>query len=596
MTALLTIAIKYEQDVVAVRQRARQIAARLGFDGPDQVRIATAVSEIARNAFGYAKGGKVEFHVDQQSRPQALMVRVTDEGPGIPALQAVLEGRYTSQTGMGLGIVGARRLMDECVIHSGPGKGTQVELIKRLPAAAPLVTASSLARVVDELVAHPAQTGYDEVQQQNQELLRALQEVRERQQELLHVNRELEDTNRGVVALYAELDENADSLRRADESKTRFLSNMGHEFRTPLNSIRGLTRLLLDHMDGPLSDEQEKQVRLIRKASEDLSTMVDDLLDLAKIEAGRVEVHPTSFTINDLFSTLRGMLRPLLVAESVRLIFEEGDRDYTLHTDEGKLSQILRNFVSNALKFTERGEVRVTAAPMDDEGAIAFFVSDTGIGIAPEDQERVFEEFTQIENPLQKRIKGTGLGLPLCRRLASLLGGRVELKSEAGIGSTFAAIIPVRYRDAEQARAEIPLAPPQLSLLAGDSPVEPATVLIIDDEAPARYFLAKLLAQCAVRVHEAGDGFAGLESARAKPPDLIFLDVRMPGQSGAEVLLDLKADPATAAIPVVVMSSLSLEEIGQYDFQAAAAIVRKDQLSTESVRGLLMQASIPCER
>jgi signal transduction histidine kinase len=596
MTALLTMAIKYEQDVVAVRQRARQIAARLGFDGPDQVRIATAVSEIARNAFGYAKGGKVEFHVDVQSRPQALLVRVTDEGPGIPALEAVLEGRYTSQTGMGLGIVGARRLMDECVIQSDPGKGTQVQLTKQLPAAAPLVTASSLARVVDELVAHPAQTGYDEVQQQNQELLRALQEVRERQQELLQVNRELEDTNRGVVALYAELDENADSLRRADESKTRFLSNMGHEFRTPLNSIRGLTRLLLDRMDGPLSDEQEKQVRLIRKAAEDLSTMVDDLLDLAKIEAGRVEVHPTTFTINDLFSTLRGMLRPLLIAESVRLIFEEADRDYALHTDEGKLSQILRNFVSNALKFTERGEVRVTAAPMGDEGAMAFFVSDTGIGIPPEDQERIFEEFTQIENPLQKRIKGTGLGLPLCRRLAALLGGRVELKSEPGIGSTFVAVIPSHYRDAEQARAESLLQAPQLSLLAEGGPLAPVTVLIIDDEAPARYFLAKLLAQCAVNVREAGDGFAGLENARANPPQLIFLDVRMPGKSGAEVLLDLKADPATAAIPVVVMSSLSLEEIGQHAFQAAAAIVRKDQLSTEFVRGLLVQASIPCER
>jgi signal transduction histidine kinase len=585
MSALLTIAIKYEQDVVAVRQRARQIAALLGFDGPDQVRIATAVSEIARNAFGYAKGGKAEFLVDLQSRPQALTVRVTDEGPGIPALQAVLEGRYTSRTGMGLGIVGARRLMDECAIHSDLGKGTQVELTKRLPAAASLVTASSLARVIDELVAHPAQTGYDEVQQQNQELLRALQEVRERQEELLRVNRELEDTNRGVVALYAELDENADSLRRADESKTRFLSNMGHEFRTPLNSIRGLTRLLLDRIDGPLSDEQEKQVRLIRKAAEDLSTMVDDLLDLAKIEAGRVEVHPSSFTINDLFSALRGMLRPLLIAESVRLVFEEADRDHTLYTDEGKLSQILRNFVSNALKFTERGEVRVTAAPMSDEGAMAFLVSDTGIGIAREDQERIFEEFTQIENPLQKRIKGTGLGLPLCRRLASLLGGRVELKSEPGIGSTFAAIIPLHYRDAEQPLAQTPPQPPQWSLSSADGP----SVLIIDDEAPARYFLAKLLAQCAVNVREAGDGSAGLESARTNPPHLIFLDVRMPGRGGAEVLLDLKADPATAAIPVVVMSSLSLEEIGQHDFQAAAAIVRKDQLSTEFVRGLLAQ-------
>src|SRR3954451_15790378 len=161
MTGLLTLALKYEQDVVTVRQRARQVAARLGFDSQDQVRIATAVSEIARNAFSYAGGGKVEFHVDVQASPQAMIIRIVDEGPGIPDLDAVLTGRYQSRTGMGLGIVGARRLMDECDIRSQLGNGTEIRLAKSLPETAPPVTAASLARVIDELIAKQPQTAYE---------------------------------------------------------------------------------------------------------------------------------------------------------------------------------------------------------------------------------------------------------------------------------------------------------------------------------------------------------------------------------------------------------------------------------------------------
>ena len=585
MSALLTLALKYEQDVVAVRQRSRQIALQLGFGSQEQVRIATAVSEIARNAFAYAHGGKVEFHVQTQPR-QALVVLVVDQGPGIADLQTVLDGRYRSRTGMGLGILGARRLMDECEIRSEPGRGTEIRLAKRLPKTAASLTTSTLAQLVDELVTRPPQTPYDEVQQQNQELLLAVEEIRQRQEELLRLNRELEDTNRGVVALYAELDEKADSLRRADESKTRFLSNMGHEFRTPLNSIRGITRLLLDRIDGPLSEEQDKQLRFIRKAAEDLSTMVDDLLDLAKIEAGRIEVRPTEFTVNELFSAMRGMLRPLLVTESVRLVFEDLDYAEPLLTDEGKLSQILRNFISNALKFTELGEVRVRATLVEDERAVRFLVSDTGIGIAPEDRERIFEEFVQIENPLQTRVKGTGLGLPLCRRLANLLGGRVELHSEPGVGSTFSVIIPLHYQ-------AVPGAPGA----AGKSPVDadrmtPPVVLLIDDEEPARYVLAKLLSGYGVQIHEASDGVMGLQSARHARPQLIFLDIRMPGKSGAEVLADLKADPNTSTIPVVMVSSLILGEDDKRQLAGAVAILRKDELSADVLRDTLAQASL----
>lgn len=263
----------------------------------------------------------------------------------------------------------------------------------------------------------------EEVQQQNRELLRTLEELRARQTELAQLNRELEDTNRGVVALYAELDERADYLQRASELKTRFLSNMSHEFRTPLNAILSLSRLLLDHSDGELSTEQEKQVTFIQRSAEDLSVLVNDLLDLARVEAGKIVVRAGEFEVSTLFSALRGMLRPMLVGNSVDLVFEDTAGLPVMYTDESKISQILRNFISNALKFTERGEVRVSAALTEDGQAVLFSVADTGIGIASEDHELIFEEWTQVDSPLQRKAKGTGLGLPLSRKLSELLGG-----------------------------------------------------------------------------------------------------------------------------------------------------------------------------
>ena len=322
---------------------------------------------------------------------------------------------------------------------------------------------------------------FEEIQQQNQELLRTLEELQKRQAELKQLNRELEDTNRGVVALYAELDEKAASLQRANELKTRFLSNISHEFRTPLNSIVSLSRFLLERMDGELTPEQEKQVKFIRKSGEGLSELVNDLLDLAKVEAGKTVVHPSEFEVSDLFGALRGMLRPLLADNSsISLVFEEPIGIPMLRTDEGKVAQILRNFISNALKYTEHGEVRVAAA-MGSGNTVIFSVADTGIGIAPEDQERIFEEFIQLDNSMQKRVKGTGLGLPLSRKLAELLGGSVSVKSELNVGSTFFAVIPLVYSDVTE-NAQEPKVSWQLDKLNTLVKRPQQKLLIIDEE------------------------------------------------------------------------------------------------------------------
>jgi signal transduction histidine kinase/CheY-like chemotaxis protein len=543
---LIAVAVRQEHDVVNARQRARQIARVLGFEAQDQARVATAVSEIVRNAFRYAGGGEVEFSVEGERAPQLLQVQVRDRGKGIPHLQAVLDGKYSSATGMGLGIVGARRLMDHFSIVP-TSAGTTVTLQKLLPPQAGAVTAPDAGRIAQALAAEAAASPIEEVQQQNRELLRTLQDLRERQDELEAVNRELEDTNRGVVALYAELEERADFLRRADETKSRFLSNMSHEFRTPLNSIRALTQILLERADGPLTAEQEVQLNFVRGAALSLGDLVDDLLDIAKIEAGKVDVRPTQFSVEELFSALRGMLRPLLVSDKVALRFDPAPGLPLLVSDEGKVSQILRNLISNALKFTERGEIRVGAHLIEDGARIEFTVADTGIGIAAEDQERIFEEFVQVRSPVQTRVKGTGLGLPLCRRLAGVLGGAISLESSLGVGSVFSVRLPLRV---PSALPEFPVSPEKLAVDPRSIPV-----LVVEDKADEQLVYEKLLGGTSYAAIPAHNLRQAGEAVRRARPAAILLDIQLGFETTWKWLGELKSDPAYAALPVVIVTS-----------------------------------------
>jgi signal transduction histidine kinase len=278
--------------------------------------------------------------------------------------------------------------------------------------------------------------------------------VQRQGEQLAGLETELAETNRGVVALYAELDDRAEQLRHASELKSRFLSYVSHEFRTPLNSIAGLTSILLQRLDGPLNEEQERQIRFVATCANELSEMIDVLLDLAKVEAGRITVSPAWFEMVDLFSALRGMFKPILASADVELVFEEPPDVVPLYTDHQKLAQILRNFISNALKFTTEGSVSVSAAFEFDGGMVTFSVVDTGIGIPKEKQAELFQDFMQLDTLLQKPLRGSGLGLSLSKRLALLLGGSVALDSEPGVGSTFSVTIPTHLPGHEGAPFE----------------------------------------------------------------------------------------------------------------------------------------------
>jgi signal transduction histidine kinase len=577
---LLNLEVRVEYDIVMARQRARQIAALLGFALLDQTRIATATSEIARNAVQYAGGGRVEFSVEIRPAP-AFAIRVRERGPGIKDLQQILDGQYVSSSGLGLGIVGARRLMDRFAIESVPGGGATVVLAKNLPSRATALTPQELGKISAELAKNAPQGLLEELQQQNQELLNTLQELRDSQAEIAQMHsRELDETNRGVLALYTELDDGTKALQRLSDLKSRFLSEMSHELRSPLNSIKGLTGFLLARTDGELSPEQEKQVQFIRQAAEGLSTLVDDVLDVAKVEAGKATVRNGSFEINDLFDSLQGTIRPMVDHQSVSLIFDKSVDIPTFLSDEGKIAQILRNFLTNAVKFTERGQIRVSARRGAGD-VVIFSVKDSGIGIAADDLKRIFEEYGQIENPLQRRVKGIGLGLPLTRKLAQLIGGSVSVQSEPGVGSTFFATIPrVFRRDGEHETSA--------HLLSEVYPTEvppPKKALIVDDGERDRYLIkGTLTALGRFEIIEADHGEEGLRHAHSLKPDVIFLDLILPDMTGFEILDRLKSDVETRDIPVIINTSRILDENDRGRLVAlTAAILAKGNESRDQV-------------
>ncbi|MBR0869015.1 response regulator [Bradyrhizobium tropiciagri] len=575
---IVTVPIENEADVVTVRQRAHRLAELLGFERQDQTRIATAVSELARNAFSYAGGGRAEFILDPTPMPQVFHVRISDKGPGIADVQTILDGQYRSKSGMGLGILGARRLMDHFKIESKPGKGTIVEVGHVLPDRAAAITRAKLGDASATLKRDSSSDPLEVLRQQNRELLQSLDEIRRKEEESKQLDQELSDTNRGVVALYAELDERAEQLRHASELKTKFLSNMSHEFRTPLNSVLALSRLLLDRIDGDLTPEQERQVGYIRRSAESLLELVNDLLDLAKVEAGKVDVKPSAFTVGELFGGLRGALKPLLTGHAVELIFDIPDKVPNLFTDEAKVTQILRNLISNALKFTEQGEVRVTASFDAAARRVNLSVRDTGIGIAPQDHRRIFEEFSQVDTKIQKRVKGTGLGLPLSRSLAELLGGELILESVLGQGSVFTLSIPPERGDPLRAQR------------AADNARK--RVLLIDDDETFRYVMRQIISnEPRYEFLEAIDGDDGLKVAREQQPDVIILDLQMPTVDGFTVLQELGADSRTSVTPVIVSTSLNVNAELKARLPAGTRVISKNTISRENVSLFLRDAT-----
>lgn len=440
---LVDIAIASDPDVLRARRDAQRIAEGIGIGQEDATRFATAVCEIARRAHvgGFAR---VRFVVERRNdRDQWLMARISGN-PGAIRDVDVMRAEPGAPPPADAATDAALQIVEHVHVYRADDGETVCEVGHPVPASVQPFDLRNAARTATALSEAGSVDPFAEAERRNRELLRALSAQRRSETQIEHLNGELEATNRGVMALYAELDDRAQDLKRASEHKSRFLSDVSHELRAPMTSVLNLTRLLLDHTDGPLTDEQERQVRLIRHSVQTVTELVNDLLDIARIEAGHTTLRCRTFTIGELFAALRGICRPLLATDAVVLVFDDAENTTELDTDDARVAQILRNLLSNAIKFTERGEVRVSAS-VEVGDLIRFDVRDTGIGIAAADQERIFDEFTQIDSHLQRRVHGSGLGLRLSRNLATLLGGRIELVSAPGCGSTFSVIIPRRH-------------------------------------------------------------------------------------------------------------------------------------------------------
>jgi signal transduction histidine kinase/CheY-like chemotaxis protein len=394
------------------------------------------------------------------------------------------------------------------------------------------------------------------------ELATLHRELIARQNEVKQLKGDLMDTERGLVVLNQEVSDRTETLQSTISQTSRVVADVGHELRTPISAIMGLSTLLLGGGDGDLTREQRKQIEIIRRAADTLASLVNDLLDLSKADAGKLTLRITRFSVKDVLSGLRGMLRPLIPAGSpVTLELEEPDGFPELETDEGKLSQILRNLISNAIKFTERGEVRVSVSPTA-YGAAAFRVRDTGIGISVEDQRKLFREFVQIDSALQRKVKGTGLGLALSKRMANLLAGDILVDSEVGRGSVFTVIVPIVHPDVIEMRL----------LDQRSRAVDPSRtpVLVVEDNRAAMIVYERYLTKSGFQLILARSLDEARQKLAALRPAAVILDVMLEDQSSWSFLADLKSDPKTKDIPVLVVTVMGGEErarsLGADDF------------------------------
>jgi CheY-like chemotaxis protein len=428
---------------------------------------------------------------------------------------------------------------------------------------------------------------------QDEELRATNEELEDQQQELRQANEELEvqrgsleEQNAELERARGRLEQKAKELATVSSYKSQFLTNMSHELRTPLNSMLLLSSLLAENTDKALSESQVEYARTIHSAGQDLLALINQVLDLAKVEAGKQEVHVQNVRLQGFADHAARVFGPLARDKGLRFEVEvDPSLPETIATDGQRVVQVLNNLLGNAIKFTEQGEValriarcgedaRIRRADLDPATAIALVVTDTGVGISREDQERVFVPFEQVDGASDRRYGGTGLGLSIAREFASLLGGELQLRSTPGAGSTFLFYLPraIAGKRVGPPRSPAParVASPPLSLpvhaaqshatsaRAGDT----GRLLVIEDDPVFGGVMRHVIQDHGLVCALATTGASGLELARREQPNGIVLDIKLPDMDGFHVLDALRNDPLTAAIPVHVVSAIDLPDRG----------------------------------
>jgi signal transduction histidine kinase len=425
-----SIFISSESDIVRVRDRVRLVARELGFDNITQIKLTTAVSELTRNIYEYAQKGSIAVSIIEKDGRKGMEIVCEDNGPGISDLDRVLAGEFRSKTGLGKGISGSRRLMDDFSVRSAPGQGTRVEAIKWFDFE------QRQEKPIDQirqLFFSASESGMvEELQSQNKELVRVLGELTQSRREIEQANHRLQEAN--------------EKLKRVDESKSRFISTIAHEVRTPLNAIIGLIQLLGRDRKEPLSPMQREVVERLEKSTSMLVNLVNDLLDLSRLQAGRMQIKLQTFEAFELIDPLYNGLKQTAADKGVEFSYEIADGLPRINSDLTKITQVITNLTSNAIKFTPSGgSVRIAVSP---EGREMWRVEviDTGIGMEEDQVPLIFEEFRQVNIASPHHGGGTGLGLPISKKLVELLGGKLTVASAPQEGSTFSVTWPLDVR------------------------------------------------------------------------------------------------------------------------------------------------------
>ncbi|MEM1418732.1 MAG: response regulator, partial [Myxococcota bacterium] len=375
-------------------------------------------------------------------------------------------------------------------------------------------------------------------------------EVRYLAEALETARQEIADAIQAQQESEMELAEALHSAMEATRVKSQFLANMSHELRTPMNAILGYSEMLVEECEDEGDEDYIPDLRKIHRAGHHLLALINDILDLSKVEAGKMEIFIEDFSVLQLVTDVYETVRPLVEKNGNALVVELAQNVDRMQTDQTRVRQILLNLLSNAAKFTKDGTV--TLGVRRDRGDLHFSVADTGIGMTPDQMIGLFEAFTQADASTTREYGGTGLGLALCRQFAQLLGGRMEVESMAGEGSVFTVVLPRRGRKHKTSTSRMRVVP--MGELSGELDGGTGRVLLIDDDARASALIQGTLAKAGYEVEHASDGPTGLAAAARKRPDVIVLDVLLPGERGFDILGELKAEPSLADVPVVLVT------------------------------------------